>query len=163
MPTLAIPNLIPEKVPISLSFYSAFTQYSTPIPGWNGNITLWDLCPDYLFVIYVLLFSILSRKNSFLFFTFTWSINLNFKRCFKKKKPSFYFSYMQVNFLVAFQNSSLTQVSVTKALLLCCSLGSLSSTWNCRILWYSAHRLLSFNDKFYSWILMGPLLTFNCF
>lgn len=137
--------LIPEKVPISLPFYSAWNLFTLQYPSLNEMETSSHetyaqiICLSYIF-------SILRPKDFFL--NLIGSNQPEFQRC-PKNPHSFYFSYMQINFLVAFQNSSFLPVSVTKASLLCFSLGS-ESTQSCQILWYSAHRSLPFNDKFYS-------------
>ena len=54
-----------------------------------------------------------------------------FQKMFKEKTAPLYFLYMQIIFPLTFYNCGLIHVSVTKALLLCLSLGSESSTSNC--------------------------------
>lgn len=161
MSILATLHLIPEMVPVSsILLCLGYLHSAIPIPEWNGNVILWDLCPGYVCHMYPII--LLSEAQEF-FFLFSHSLDQSTRISKDVKKTPILFPIYANEFPLGFLEFQLNSSFSHKSLVILLEPSSDSATQNCQILWYSAHRSLPFNDKFYSWILIGPILTVNCF
>lgn len=115
-----------SSILLSLEYF----HYVTPIPEWNGNIILWDICHARI-ISFHYIDSIIFHSKAQALFPFSIFIGSTWisTDILKKKKVSLYFSCMQMNFPCDFLELQLnSRFSHESLITLCFSLGSESST-----------------------------------